>query len=226
MRYGTIVIPVLNEARHLGSCLAALQPLRQQGWKLVVVDGGSHDDTVILAQEGADEVIQALAGRANQMNMGARASEGEALVFLHADTRLPDTFAADMALFLLSDADWGRFDVRFTNPRWPFRMIGWFMNERSRLTSVATGDQALFFRREFFRRVGGFPLIPLMEDIAICKASKKQSLPLCARARVITSSRRWEQKGIARTILLMWGMRLAYFLGVSPQTLHHWYYGR
>lgn len=222
--YGTVVIPALNEVSHIGACLAALQPLRAQGWKLVVVDGGSHDGTADRAQQGADEVVIALPGRANQMNAGARVSEGEVLVFLHVDTRLPPTFAADMAIFVASEAEWGRFDVSFTNARWPFRMISTFMNERSRLTSVATGDQGLFFRRDFFRRVGGFPLIPLMEDIAISKTARELSLPLCVRSRVITSSRRWEQKGILHTIVLMWVMRLAYFLGVSPQRLYAWYY--
>lgn len=232
--YGTIVIPVLNEAGQIGDCLAALQALRAQGWKVVVVDGGSHDDTVTLveksaeksAEPSADEVVQALPGRANQMNAGARLSEGEVLVFLHVDTRLPATFAADMAIFVMSDAQWGRFDVSFTNAHWPFRMISRFMNERSRLTSVATGDQVLFFRRDFFRQIGGFPLIPLMEDIAISKAARTLSLPICIKSRVVTSSRRWEQKGIIRTVLLMWGMRLAYFFGVSPQRLHAWYYRR
>lgn len=227
--YGTVVIPVLNEASQMGNnqmeeCLTALQALRAQGWKVVVVDGGSHDDTAAIAEQSADAIVQALPGRANQMNAGARLSEGEVLVFLHVDTRLPATFAADMAIFVTSDAQWGRFDVSFTNAHWPFRMISGFMNERSRLTSVATGDQVLFFRRDFFRRIGGFPLIPLMEDIAISKVARTLSLPICIKSRVVTSSRRWEQKGIIRTVLLMWGMRLAYFLGVSPQRLHAWYY--
>lgn len=223
-RYGSIIIPVLNEAAQIGGCLSALQDLRLQGWKLVVVDGGSLDGTPDIAAKGADAILQALPGRANQMNVGARVSEGEVLVFLHVDTRLPATFAADMAIFLLSDAQWGRFDVGFDNGRWPFRMISTFMNERSRLTSVATGDQALFFRQDFFRQIGGFPLLPLMEDVAISKVAKKLALPLCIRSRVTTSARRWEQHGIWRTIVLMWGFRLAYFLGVTPQRLRAWYY--
>lgn len=226
MRWGTIIIPVLNEGAQIDACLTRLQSWRQQGWKLVVVDGGSHDDTLLRAQTGADEVIQASVGRANQMNAGARAGEGEVWVFLHADTQLPATFAADMAAFMLSDLEWGRFDVSFTNSRWPFRMISTFMNHRSRLTSVATGDQALFFKRDFFRKLGGFPLIPLMEDVAITKASKLHSKPFCARARVVTSSRRWEKHGIISTIFLMWGLRFAFFAGVSPERLHNMYYRR
>lgn len=226
MYWGSIIIPVLNEAVHIEDCLAPLQALRTQGWKVIVVDGGSQDDTVLLANKGADEVLCALAGRANQMNTGARMAEGEVLVFLHADTQLPVTFVADMAAFMLSELQWGRFDVRFTSARWSFQVISRFMNERSRLTSVATGDQGLFFKRNFFRKLGGFPLIPLMEDVAICKTARSASLPFCARARVLTSSRRWEQQGIVRTVLLMWFLRLAYFLGLSPVTLHRIYYRR
>lgn len=226
MYWGSIIIPVLNEAVHIEDCLAPLQALRTQGWKVIVVDGGSQDDTVLLANKGADGVLCALAGRANQMNTGARVAEGEVLVFLHADTQLPVTFVADMAAFMLSELQWGRFDVQFTSARWPFQVISRFMNERSRLTSVATGDQGLFFKRNFFRKLGGFPLIPLMEDVAICKTARSVSLPFCARARVLTSSRRWEQQGIVRTVLLMWFLRLAYFLGFSPVTLHRIYYRR
>lgn len=224
IRYGTIIIPVLNESETIRHCLARLKYLRTQGWKIVVVDGGSEDDTVEQAEHGADVVVQALRGRANQMNAGARQSEGEMLVFLHADTCLPETFAADMAIFMSSPAQWGRFDVRFNNPAWPFRLISRLMNLRSRVTSVATGDQVLFFRREFFRRMGGFPLIPLMEDVAISKKAKAVSIPYCARSCVTTSSRRWEKNGVIRTVILMWALRLAYVLGVSPQRLHAWYY--
>lgn len=226
VRYGTIIIPVLNEAQHISRSLARLQGLRLQGWKVVVVDGGSHDGTVDQAAQGADLVIPALCGRANQMNAGARYSEGEVLVFLHADTCLPETFAADMAIFMNSPAQWGRFDVSFSHPGWAFRVISTMMNVRSRVTSVATGDQVLFFRRAFFRRVGGFPLIPLMEDIAISKKAKAVSIPYCARARVTTSSRRWEQNGVVRTVLLMWALRLGFVLGISPKRLHAWYYRR
>lgn len=226
VRYGTIIIPVLNEAAQIGRCLARLQGLRHQGWKVVVVDGGSQDDTIDQAEQGADLVIPAQRGRANQMNAGARYSEGEVLVFLHADTCLPETFAADMAIFMSSPAQWGRFDVRFSHAGLAFRIISTMMNVRSRVTSVATGDQVLFFRRPFFRRIGGFPLIPLMEDIAISKKAKSVSIPYCARSRVTTSSRRWEQNGVIRTVLLMWMLRLAYVLGVPPQRLHAWYYRR
>jgi len=180
-----------------------------------VVDGGSEDRTAAIAAALADRVLLAPRGRARQMNAGAAAVRGETLVFLHADTRLPpdaDQLVADS----LTRHSWGRFDVQIDSARPSLRMVACAMNLRSRLTGIATGDQAIFVRRAAF---AGFPEIALMEDIAFSKAMKRRGPPACLRARVTTSGRRWERGGILRTVLQMWRLRLAYFLGVSPDEL-------
>lgn len=211
----TIVVPVLNEAAGIAAALAALAPLRAAGHEVIVVDGGSGDATAALAAPLADRVLAAPAGRARQMNAGAAAARGEALLFLHADTFLPPDAAALVA-GALRDRAWGRFDVRIEGGAGFLRVIAWGMNLRSRLTGIATGDQALFVRHAAFR---GFPEIALMEDIAFSKAMKRVSPPACLRARVRTSGRRWERHGVLRTVFLMWRLRLAYFLGASPELL-------
>jgi len=223
MRF-SIIIPVLDEAARLDHALDELtgQIERFSDCEIIVCDGGSRDGTRRIARRHPVQLIEAPRGRANQMNAGAGQALGEWLLFLHADTRLPADWrqAIDNA-----GRDWGRFSVRLSGRRWPFRVIEWMMNRRSCLTGIATGDQALFFRRDLFRRIGGYPGIPLMEDIAISKAAKALSPPACLPQRVITSSRRWEKNGILGTILLMWGLRLAYWLGVDPGRLHRFYYG-
>jgi rSAM/selenodomain-associated transferase 2 len=211
----SIVIPVLNEAAGIGAALAALAPLRAEGHQLIVVEGGSSDGTARLAAPLADLVLAAPAGRARQMNAGAAAASGEALLFLHADTALPDNAPALVARALREHA-WGRFDVHIDGRPSGLRVVAFAMNLRSRLTGIATGDQALFVRRAAFR---GFPEIALMEDIAFSKAMKRVSPPACLRARVRTSGRRWERHGVLRTVLLMWRLRLAYYLGASPDQL-------
>lgn len=220
----SIVIPVLNERETLGATLSALQPLRAQGCEIVVVDGGSEDGTPALARAGADRVMAAPRGRARQMNAGARAANGEVLLFLHADTRLPPE-AACLIVNGLAHAGWGRFDVRLSGRQPALRVIERLMNWRSRLTGIATGDQAIFVRREWFAAVGGFPDVPLMEDVALCRRLKKLGLPHCLAQRAITSSRRWETGGIVRTVLLMWRLRLAYFFGADPARLARRYHG-
>ena len=217
----SIVIPVLNEAAGIGAALAALAPLRAEGHQLIVVDGGSSDGTARLAAPLADLVLAAPAGRARQMNAGAAAANGEALLFLHADTALPDN-APTLVARALREHAWGRFDVHIDGRPSGLRMVAFFMNLRSRLTGIATGDQALFVRRAAFR---GFPEIALMEDIAFSKAMKRVSPPACLRERVSTSGRRWERHGVLRTVLLMWRLRLAYFLGASPEQLARRYAG-
>ncbi|MBI1396280.1 MAG: glycosyltransferase [Betaproteobacteria bacterium] len=220
----SIVIPALDEAQHLAERLASLAPFRARGCEIVLVDGGSRDATVEIARDHCDRVLRAPAGRASQMNAGAHAARGETLLFLHADTVLPD--AADR---LVTDAlatgrhVWGRFDVRIAGrSRW-FVVIAAMMNARSRLTGVATGDQAIFCTREAFRRAGGYPDIALMEDVAFSKRMRGFSRPACLPARVRTSGRRWERDGVWHTILLMWRLRLAYFLGVDPGALARQY---
>ena len=211
----TILVPVLNEAGGIGEALGALTPLRARGHEVIVVDGGSTDGSADLAAPLCDQLVRSPRGRAAQMNAGARVAHGDALVFLHADTRLPDDAHVLIAEALERSA-WGRFDVRIASERWLLRMVACAMNLRSRLTGIATGDQAIFVRRDAF---AGFPEIPLMEDIAFSRTMKRRSRPACLRARVTTSARRWEANGVLRTILLMWRLRLLYALGITPQRL-------
>lgn len=216
----TIVVPVLNEAGSIEAALGALAPLRQAGAEIVVVDGGSSDDTIARAGGLADQVLSAPRGRASQMNAGAAQGRGDILLFLHADTRLPPG-GADAMLARLANEDraWGRFDVRIEGRHALLRVIAATMNLRSRLTGIATGDQAIFVRREAFMAVGGFPDIPLMEDVALSRKLKRLSAPICIAERVSTSGRRWDQHGVVRTVLLMWRLRAAYFLGADPRAL-------
>lgn len=219
----SIIIPALDEANGIAETLQHLQVLRRRGHEIILVDGGSRDATATLARPWVDQVIHSARGRAVQMNTGARVTRGNVLLFLHADTQLPPD-ADRLILSALGKRQWGRFDVRLSGTRPLLRIIEGMMNGRSRLTGIATGDQAIFVRRDSFQAVGGFPAIPLMEDIALSHALKKLGRPQCLRARVITSSRRWEQRGLVRTILLMWRLRLAYWLGADPARLAKRYY--
>ena len=221
----SIVMPVLNEAAGIEAALAALQPLRARGCEVIVVDGGSRDATPALAQPLADRVLSSSRGRAAQMNAGAAAARGNALLFLHADTRLPDGADALVRDALCGARVWGRFDVAFDGGALP--LVALSMNLRSRLTGIATGDQAMFVTRDAFVAAGGFPPIALMEDIALSATLKRKSRPACLAARVTTSPRRWQTRGALRTVLLMWRLRLAYFFGVDPARLARAYgYGR
>lgn len=220
----SIIVPALNEAGTIAETLALLQPLRRRAVELIVVDGGSTDRTAQVAGPLASRVVRSPKGRAVQMNTGARTATGEILLFLHADTILPAGADRRVAEAIEAGAVWGRFDVRLSGRHPLLRVVETFMNGRSRLTGIATGDQALFVRRDGFERVGGFPEIPLMEDLALSKALKRLGRPACLWARVTTSSRRWEEHGILRTILLMWWLRLRYFLGADPAQLARIYY--
>jgi rSAM/selenodomain-associated transferase 2 len=216
----SIVVPALDEAACIEAALAALQPLRARGHEVIVVDGGSADGTAALARPLADQVISAPRGRAAQMNRGAGLAAGEALLFLHADTRLPPGADRLIAAALAAGKRcWGRFDVRIEGRSRLLALVGWCMNARSRLTGIATGDQAIFVTRAAFEGAGGFPGIALMEDVAFSRAAKRLSAPACLSAAVTTSGRRWERDGVLRTILLMWRLRLAYFLGAHPDEL-------
>lgn len=216
----SIIIPALNESAQLAATLAGLQPLRVRGAEIIVVDGGSSDDTVAIAREQADQVLDAERGRARQMNAGAAAAHGEILCFLHADTRLPEGADGLMIDGLArSRRSWGRFDVHIDGRHPLLRVVAWMMNRRSRLTGIATGDQAMFVTRSLFEAAGRFPEIALMEDIAFSRQLKTYSAPLCIAHRLTTSGRRWEKHGVWRTIVLMWRLRLAYWLGADPDRL-------
>jgi rSAM/selenodomain-associated transferase 2 len=220
----SIIMPVLDEAAGIVDALDALADLRRRGAEIIVVDGGSRDDTMERARAGADRVLSAPRGRALQMNAGAAAASSDVLLFLHADTRLPhdaDRLVRDG--LARTSRSWGRFDVTIAGRSPMLALIATTMNLRSRLTGIATGDQAIFVRADALRAAGGFPAIPLMEDVALSKALKRSGRPLCLRARVTTSGRRWETHGIVRTILLMWRLRLAYFLGADPARLARQY---
>lgn len=216
----SVVIPTLNEAANIAATLEPLQALRAQGHEIIVADGGSTDATRECAMTLCDTLISTAQGRARQMNAGARAARGDVLWFLHADTRADA--AAVAALLSALDrphCEWGRFDVRLSGSRPLLRVVETLMNLRSRRTGIATGDQGLFVRRALFEQVGGFPDIPLMEDVALSRLLKRQAAPVCLRERLVTSSRRWERDGALRTILLMWRLRFAYWRGVSPERL-------
>jgi rSAM/selenodomain-associated transferase 2 len=216
----TIVIPTLNEAAGIEGTLRPLQPLRERGHQVVVVDGGSTDQTVSVARGMADDVAVSAPGRALQQNAGAARATGDVLLFLHADTLLPpDADRLILDGLGTSGRSWGRFDVRLSGRQPALRVVERMMNLRSRATGIATGDQAIFVRRDWFRRAGGFPRIPLMEDVALSRTLRRMGPPLCLRRTVLTSSRRWEQRGILRTVVLMWRLRAAYALGADPARL-------
>ena len=218
----SIIIPVLNEA----SCLDhSLSRLFADDWirdhcEVIVCDGGSDDGSLDIAQNHPCYSLHCTAGRALQMNHGASMAQGQLLLFLHADSELPDDFQQQLA----ADTQWGFFRIRLDHPARIFRLIEAAINLRSRITRVAGGDQGLFFHSEFFRRLGGFATIPLMEDIAICKSARRLAAPSIVDATMNTSSRRWQQRGVIRTVLLMWILRFAYWLGVDPVRLHRFYY--
>lgn len=223
----SIVVPMRNEAATLPSLLEHLKQIGQQpGIEVLLVDGGSEDNSVALARAAGFEVAQSQPGRAVQMNTGAGIARGQLLVFLHADTRLPLIDLTGLGQHLQARSQtWGRFDVRIAGrSRW-LPMVATMMNLRSRVTGIATGDQCLFVTRTAFEQVGGFPLQALMEDIEICARLKRQSRPLCLRHKAITSGRRWDEYGTWRTIGLMWRLRWAYWRGEQPGQLWARYHG-
>lgn len=220
----SVVIPTLDEASAIASTLQALASARRRGVEVVVVDAGSHDETVSLAMPLADRVLQSARGRAQQMNVGAQAASGRVLCFLHADSTLPDRFDTAVLEGIGHQAmAWGRFDVHIEGRHRGLAAVAAMMNLRSRISGIATGDQSIFATRALFEALGGFPEQPLMEDVEFSKRAKRVGRPICLRDRVRTSGRRWERNGFVATVLLMWRLRLAYYLGVDPAHLQRRY---
>lgn len=214
----SIIVIMLNEASSIHARLAALAPLREQGCELIVVDGGSRDDSVEQAQSLADQLLVTSAGRAHQLNVGASQASSEYLLFLHADTELPNGALAAIK-HGLARRGWGRFDVRIEGRSPWLSLIGMMINLRSRLTGIATGDQAIFMKHDWWQEVGGFPEQPLMEDIEISRRLKCIGAPACLDVHVVTDGRRWERQGVFKTIWLMWRLRWRYWRGVDPAQL-------
>ena len=221
----SVIVPTLNESARIAATLSALQEIRSSGHEVILVDGGSEDGTRDAAAPWVDRVLVGPVGRSLQLNAGARKAGGDTLLFLHADTLVPpEAMTAFLDGFPPSQQVWGWFDVTLSGRHFMFRVVETLMNVRSRLTRITTGDHAIFVKRATFEEVGGYPQIPLMEDIAISHLLKRQGRPFVPGRRIVTSSRRWEEKGILRTIVLMWRLRLAYAFGADPHDLARSYY--
>ena len=218
----SIIIPVFNESPELDSTLEQLSQSLQgsSDIEVIISDGGSTDNSPEIAKHYPCRVINTSAGRASQMNAASTQARGDWLVFLHADSQLPDNWQDQLRL----SNQWGFFPVKLSGEHWPLRIVENLINLRSRVSKVATGDQGLYFRRSFYQELGGYPDIPIMEDVAISKLARQKSAPSIGAYPVMTSSRRWQQNGIIKTVLLMWSLRLAYFLGINPVRLHRIYY--
>lgn len=220
----SIIIPVLNEAATIQSFLKTLQPLRENGHEVILVDGHSSDDTCKLARPMVDRLFSSRPGRARQQILGAKMATGQVFLFLHADTLLP--LQAEQAILsaLAKGYFWGRFNVRLSGSHLLLRVVEAMMNWRSRLTGIATGDQAIFVSKILYTDSGGIPAIELMEDIEFSQQLRQFCRPACLKSTVLTSSKRWEQNGIVKTIIFMWSLRLQYFFGVKPEQLQKKYY--
>ncbi|MBT8420004.1 MAG: TIGR04283 family arsenosugar biosynthesis glycosyltransferase [Gammaproteobacteria bacterium] len=222
----SIIIPARDEAENIIATLLPLQAMRRRGQEVILVDGESRDETAKHAESLADRVLVTTPGRARQMNAGANIARGETLWFLHADTHAPEDADRIVLDALSGRKTWGRFDIRLSGGHPLLTLVARMMNLRSRLTGIATGDQGIFMRRDTFDALGGFPELPLMEDIEISRRLKALAgFPVCLTTPLVTASRRWEENGIVRTILLMWVLRFAFALGVDPARLTKWYRG-
>lgn len=219
----SIIIPALNEAKTIEKTLQLLQAMRQRGVEVILVDGNSQDQTCQIAEPFIDKLIKPEKfGRANQMNAGAEQVAGELLWFLHADTLVPEN-SDQLIIKALQKSQWGRFDVQLSGKQFLLRVVERMMNIRSCWSGITTGDQGIFISRQLFTKVAGFPDIPLMEDVEISKRLKQIESPVCIHEKLITSSRRWKENGIIKTIMLMWWLRFCYWLGVSPEKLNKMY---
>lgn len=219
----SIVIPALDESCRIGATLERLQAARRRGHEVIVVDGGSRDRTPQLCAGRVDRLLSAACGRAAQMNAGAAAAQGDTLLFLHADTLAPEDVDRLIGCALAQQPGWGRFDIRLSGRHPLLRLVERLMNLRSRLSGIATGDQGLFVTQTWFQALGGFPELPLMEDVAFSRRLKRLARPYCLKAYLVTSSRRWETHGVIRTVMKMWWLRAAFFLGVPASRLARQY---
>ena len=215
----SFVIPTLNEEAYIRSCLEPLQWYRNRGHEVILADGGSTDDTLVIAKPLVDRIIISERGRARQMNAGAETASGDVFLFVHADTKLGADVVELFAEKIHSVRAWGRFDVRLSGAHPMLRIIEFLMNLRSRWTGIATGDQVILVTRTLFRECGGFHDVPIMEDVEMSSRLLRFCRPICLRTKVVTSSRRWEQNGIMRTVMKMWYLRLIYFFGADPEML-------
>ncbi|MCC1495670.1 TIGR04283 family arsenosugar biosynthesis glycosyltransferase [Alcanivorax sp. 1008] len=222
----SIIIPTLDEAQGVVGLLQSMQPWRAQGAELILVDGGSRDNTVALATPLTDQMLTSSPGRALQMNAGAASARGRVLWFVHADSYLAgdEIHTLKSCLPELVSGGWGRFDVMLSGADWRLRLVATMMNLRSRITAIATGDQGIFISRCWFDRVAGFPVQPLMEDVEISARLRRLGRPVCLRQRITTDSRRWQRHGVWRTVSFMWWLRWRYFRGASAEELHRYYY--
>jgi rSAM/selenodomain-associated transferase 2 len=218
----SIIIPVLNEADCLDQGLARLFTLQwvKNHAEVIISDGGSEDGSLDIAKRYPCRIVHGNAGRATQMNAASKSAQGKFLLFLHADSSLPEGFNS----FIEADAKWGFYRLRLRNDAFVYRVIEAAINLRTSISHVAGGDQGLYFNRHFFESLDAYPQIPLMEDIAICKTARRLARPLIIRSAITSSGRRWHNQGIIKTVLLMWTLRLAYWLGVDPRRLHKIYY--
>ena len=218
----SIIIPVLNEADCLDQGLARLFALQ---WvtnhaEVIISDGGSNDGSLDIAGKYPCSIVRSNPGRATQMNTASKLAQGKFLLFLHADSTLPEDFNC----FIETDAKWGFYRLRLSDNALVYRIIETAINLRTRFSHVAGGDQGLYFKRNFFESINAYPKIPLMEDIAICKAARRLAKPFVIGSAISSSNRRWRNNGIVKTVLLMWSLRLAFWLGVDPRRLHKIYY--
>jgi rSAM/selenodomain-associated transferase 2 len=218
----SIIIPVLNEAGCLDQGLTELfaQPWVTDNAEVIICDGGSDDNSLDIASRYPCRVMHSNAGRATQMNTASKSARGNFLLFLHADSCLPEDFHC----FIEAGAKWGFYRLRLNADAIVYRVIEAAINLRTRTTRVAGGDQGLYFERQFFESLNAYPQIPLMEDIAICKKARRLARPFVVDSAISSSGRRWQDRGIVKTVLLMWSLRLAYWFGVNPRRLHKIYY--
>ena len=215
----SIIVPMLNEEGNLKRLIKTLNALTPPPFEVIFVDGGSQDDSYPIAAASGFIALKNSQGRAQQQNAGANVATGQILLFLHADTLLPNDALLTVENALNSPHIWGRFDVRLASPLRMLRVVAYMINLRSRWSGIATGDQAIFVLKDYFTQIGGFPVQPLMEDIALSKRLNAIQHPICLRQTVLTSARRWEQRGVWRTIMLMWRIRFLYWLGVPADKL-------